>query len=32
MVVNKTIYGNNGDNPDKLLNMFLSVVQESEII
>jgi hypothetical protein len=24
MVVNKTIYGNNGDVPDKLLNMFLS--------
>ncbi len=23
MVVNKTIYGNNGDVPDKLLNMFL---------
>ncbi len=24
MVVNKTIYGNNGDVPDKLLNLFLS--------
>ncbi len=24
MVVNKTKYGNNGDVPDKLLNMFLS--------
>ncbi len=24
MVVNKTIYGNHGDVPDKLLNMFLS--------
>jgi hypothetical protein len=24
MVVNKIIYGNNGDVPDKLLNMFLS--------
>ncbi len=24
MVVNKTIHGNNGDVPDKLLNMFLS--------
>jgi hypothetical protein len=28
MVVNKTIYGNNGGVPDKLLNMFLSSSRE----
>jgi hypothetical protein len=32
MVVNKTMYGNNGDVPDTLVNILLRVVQKLEII